>query len=168
VPQLAVQQASKGHVVYVIKDDGTAALRPVVVGDYSGEKGILVASGLQDGDRVVVDGALKVVPGQPVKIAEPGSARPRKRTRPARREGRRRGKEEIDGRPVFTHFFIDRPILSSVISLLIVLAGAVSLSCCRSSKYPEMAPPEVTIDAIYPGATAEVIASNVARRSKCR
>ena len=74
MPQLAVQQASKGHVVYVIKDDGTAALRPVVVGDYSGEKGILVASGLQDGDRVVVDGALKVVPGQPVKIAEPGSA----------------------------------------------------------------------------------------------
>ena len=74
VPQLAVQQASKGHVVYVVKDDGTAALRPVVVGDYFGEKGILIASGLQDGDRVVVDGALKVVPGQPVKIAKPGSA----------------------------------------------------------------------------------------------
>jgi membrane fusion protein (multidrug efflux system) len=74
VPQLAVQQASKGHVVYVVKEDGTAELRPVVVGDYSGEKGILIASGLQAGDRVVVDGALKVVPGQPVKIAEPGAA----------------------------------------------------------------------------------------------
>jgi membrane fusion protein (multidrug efflux system) len=78
VPQLAVQQASKGHVVYVIKQDGTAELRPVVVGDYSGEKGILIASGLQAGDRVVVDGALKVVPGQPVKIAEPGAAVPGK------------------------------------------------------------------------------------------
>jgi membrane fusion protein (multidrug efflux system) len=74
VPQLAVQQGSKGHVVYVIKEDGTAELRPVVVGDYSGEQGILIASGLQAGDRVVVDGALKVVPGQPVKIAEPGAA----------------------------------------------------------------------------------------------
>jgi membrane fusion protein (multidrug efflux system) len=74
VPQLAVQQASKGHVVYVIKQDGTAELRPVVVGDYSGEQGILIATGLQAGDRVVVDGALKVVPGQPVKIAEPGAA----------------------------------------------------------------------------------------------
>jgi membrane fusion protein (multidrug efflux system) len=74
VPQLAVQQASKGHVVYVVKEDGTAELRPVVVGDYSGENGILIASGLQAGDRVVVDGALKVVPGQPVKIAEPGAA----------------------------------------------------------------------------------------------
>ena len=78
VPQLAVQQASKGHVVYVIKEDGSAELRPVVVGDYSGEQGILIASGLQAGDRVVVDGALKVVPGQPVKIAEPGAAVPGK------------------------------------------------------------------------------------------
>ncbi|HET7765602.1 MAG TPA: efflux RND transporter periplasmic adaptor subunit [Burkholderiales bacterium] len=78
VPQLAVQQGSKGHVVYVVKEDGTAELRPVVVGDYSGEKGILIASGLQAGDRVVVDGALKVVPGQPVKIAEPGTTAPGK------------------------------------------------------------------------------------------
>ena len=75
VPQLAVQQGSKGHVVYVIKQDGTAELRPVLVGDYSGEQGILIANGLQAGDRVVVDGALKVVPGQPVKIAEPGAAK---------------------------------------------------------------------------------------------
>jgi membrane fusion protein, multidrug efflux system len=74
VPQLAVQQGSKGHVVYVIKQDGTAELRPVVVGDYSGEQGILIASGLQAGDRVVVDGGLKVAPGQPVKIVEPGAA----------------------------------------------------------------------------------------------
>ena len=63
---------------------------------------------------------------------------------------------------MFTHFFIDRPILSSVISTLIVLAGAVSLSVLSIEQYPEMAPPEVTVDAIYPGATAEVIASNVA------
>lgn len=74
VPQLAVQQGAKGHVVYVVKEDGTAEVRPVVVGDYSGEKGILIASGLQAGDRVVVDGALRVAPGQPVKIAEPGAA----------------------------------------------------------------------------------------------
>ena len=74
VPQLAVQQGSNGHLVYVIKEDGTAELRPVVVGDYSGDKGILIASGLQAGDRVVVDGALKVVPGQPVKIGEAGAA----------------------------------------------------------------------------------------------
>ncbi|MGH8688621.1 MAG: efflux RND transporter periplasmic adaptor subunit [Burkholderiales bacterium] len=73
VPQLAVQQGSNGHLVYVVKKDGTAELRPVVVGDYEGKKDIVIQSGLQAGDRVVVEGALKVVPGQPVKIVEPGA-----------------------------------------------------------------------------------------------
>jgi membrane fusion protein (multidrug efflux system) len=72
VPQLAVQQGSNGHVVYVVKPDGTAEVRPVVVGDYFGEKEIVILTGLYAGDRVVVDGVLKVVPGQPVKILAPG------------------------------------------------------------------------------------------------
>jgi len=63
---------------------------------------------------------------------------------------------------MFTHLFIDRPILSTVISLLIVLAGAVSMFASPIEQYPDMAPPQVTISAIYPGATAEVIANNVA------
>jgi membrane fusion protein (multidrug efflux system) len=71
IPQLAVQQGSNGHLVYVVKQDGTAEVRPVVVGDYQGDKDIVVMSGLQGGDRVVVDGALRVVPGQPVKVVEP-------------------------------------------------------------------------------------------------
>jgi len=70
VPQLSVQQGANGHVVYVVRQDGTAELRPVVVGDYYGEKDIFILAGLQAEDRVVVDGALKVVPGQPVKIVE--------------------------------------------------------------------------------------------------
>ena len=75
VPQLAVQQGSNGHLVYVVKQDGTAEVRPVIVGDYFGEKDIVV-SGLHAGDRVVVDGVLRVVPGQPVKIGEPGQPSP--------------------------------------------------------------------------------------------
>jgi membrane fusion protein (multidrug efflux system) len=75
VPQLAVQQGSNGHLVYVVKPDGTAEVRPVVVGDYYGEKEIVVLSGLHAGDRVVVDGVLRVAPGQPVKIVEPGAAK---------------------------------------------------------------------------------------------
>jgi membrane fusion protein (multidrug efflux system) len=73
VPQLAVQQGPNGHVVYVVREDGRAELRPVVVGDYHGAKDIFVLTGLQAGDRVVVDGAMRVVPGQPVKIVEPGA-----------------------------------------------------------------------------------------------
>ncbi len=63
---------------------------------------------------------------------------------------------------MFTHFFIDRPILSAVISILIVLAGAVAMSVSPIEQYPELAPPEVKIEARYPGATAEVIANTVA------
>jgi multidrug efflux pump len=63
---------------------------------------------------------------------------------------------------MFTHFFIDRPVLSSVISILIVLAGAVAMSVAPIEQYPEMAPPQVTVTARYPGATAEVIANTVA------
>ncbi len=74
VPQLAVQQGSNGHLVYVVKEDGTVEVRPVVVGDYYGEKNIVILTGLHAGDRVVVDNVLKVVPGQPVKIGAPGEA----------------------------------------------------------------------------------------------
>jgi hypothetical protein len=63
---------------------------------------------------------------------------------------------------LFTHFFIDRPILSSVISILFVLAGLVSMRGAPIEQYPEMAPPSVSIATSYPGATAEVIASQVA------
>ena len=63
---------------------------------------------------------------------------------------------------MFTHFFIDRPILSSVISILIVLGGAVAMLVAPISQYPELAPPQVTVEARYPGATAEVIANTVA------
>ncbi len=42
VPQLAVQQGSNGHLVYVVKEDGTAEVRPVIVGDYYGEKDIVI------------------------------------------------------------------------------------------------------------------------------
>jgi membrane fusion protein (multidrug efflux system) len=74
VPQLAVQQGSNGHLVYVVNKDGAAEIRPVVVGDYVGDNEIVVVSGLHAGDRVVVDGVLKVVPGKPVTIVEPGAA----------------------------------------------------------------------------------------------
>lgn len=70
IPQLAVQQGSNGHLVYVVKQDGTAEVRPVVVGDYQGEKNIVITNGLQAGDRVIVEGALKVAPGKPVTVVD--------------------------------------------------------------------------------------------------
>ena len=87
VPQLAVQQGSKGHLVYVVNQTGVAELRPVVVGDYYGDKNIVIADGLNAGERVVVDGALKVVPGQPVQIAQASSAPPAAASQPPPKSG---------------------------------------------------------------------------------
>src|SRR4051812_40268226 len=70
LPQLAVQQGSSGHLVYVVRSDGVAELRPVVVGDYFGDKEIVIVEGLKAGDRVVTDGMLKVVPGKPVQLGK--------------------------------------------------------------------------------------------------
>ena len=69
VPQLAVMQGAKGHFVYVIKSDNSAEMRPVVVGDYVNDKDILIESGLQGGERVVIEGVSKVQPGKPVSIS---------------------------------------------------------------------------------------------------
>jgi membrane fusion protein (multidrug efflux system) len=67
VPQRAVQQGAKGHFVWVVNKDGKAELRPVVVGDWYGESWF-VTQGLAAGDRVVVDGALRLAPEAPVKV----------------------------------------------------------------------------------------------------
>ncbi len=73
VPQLAVQQGSNGHYVYVIKTGDVAEVRPVVVGEYVGTDDILVLQGLIAADRVVVDGVLKVVPGKTVTVVAAGA-----------------------------------------------------------------------------------------------
>ncbi|WKB51479.1 efflux RND transporter permease subunit [Eleftheria terrae] len=59
-------------------------------------------------------------------------------------------------------FFIERPIFAAVLSIIIVLAGLVSLKVLPISQYPEIAPPTVTITANYPGASAETLAKTVA------
>ena len=63
---------------------------------------------------------------------------------------------------MFSRFFIDRPIFAFVISILLVLAGLAAMRTLPIAQYPEIAPPVVTVRAIYPGASAETIAQTVA------
>ena len=58
--------------------------------------------------------------------------------------------------------FIDRPVLASVISILIVLAGLAAARFMPVSQYPDILPPKVTVSASYPGASAEAVAETVA------
>ncbi len=60
-----------------------------------------------------------------------------------------------------SHFFIDRPIFAAVISIVIVLLGAVSFARLPIAQYPDIAPPTINITGQYPGASAEVVASTV-------
>ncbi|MGL4728785.1 MAG: efflux RND transporter permease subunit, partial [Bosea sp. (in: a-proteobacteria)] len=62
----------------------------------------------------------------------------------------------------FSHFFIDKPIFASVLSIIITIAGLITMRALPISEYPEIAPPTVSITATYPGASAEVIAATVA------
>ena len=59
-------------------------------------------------------------------------------------------------------FFIDRPVLAAVISIIITLGGFVAMKSTPVAQYPDIAPPTVQVTAVYPGATAEVIANTVA------
>src|SRR5450432_2347337 len=62
----------------------------------------------------------------------------------------------------FSHFFIDRPIFAAVISIITVLVGAIALTTLPIAQYPEVVPPTVVVQAVYPGANPKVIAETVA------
>ena len=62
---------------------------------------------------------------------------------------------------MFSKFFIERPIFATVIALLIVVAGLVTLNKLPVAQYPEITPPTVQVNAVYPGANAETVAQTV-------
>ncbi|KFE58896.1 efflux RND transporter permease subunit [Hyalangium minutum] len=62
---------------------------------------------------------------------------------------------------MFTDFFIKRPIFASVLSILITLAGAISIPSLAVEQYPDLSAPQVTVNATYLGASAEAVESSV-------
>jgi multidrug efflux pump len=61
----------------------------------------------------------------------------------------------------FSQFFITRPIFAGVLSVLLLIVGGLSLTSLPVSEYPEVAPPNIVVRAIYPGANPQVIAETV-------
>lgn len=72
VPADAPQLSAKGSFVYVVKQDESAELRPVTVGQRHGDL-VVIGQGVKEGERVVINGQLGVTPGGKVKIAAPGT-----------------------------------------------------------------------------------------------
>jgi len=76
VPQRAVLEGAQGKFVYVVNAESKAEPRPVAVGEWAGDAWV-IDSGLAAGDKVIVDGVLKIGPGAPVRIAAPaGEGKP--------------------------------------------------------------------------------------------
>src|SRR5437870_4457591 len=63
---------------------------------------------------------------------------------------------------MFARFFIDRPVLAWVISIIIVLLGAIAAGFLPIAEYPDITPPTVRVTSNYPGASAQVVADTVA------
>jgi membrane fusion protein, multidrug efflux system len=74
VPQRAVLEGPQGKFVYVVNEQSQAEARPVQAGEWSGNTWI-ITSGLKPGERVIIDGLMKLGPGAPVRVADP-SAKP--------------------------------------------------------------------------------------------
>jgi hydrophobe/amphiphile efflux-1 (HAE1) family protein len=62
----------------------------------------------------------------------------------------------------FSHFFISRPIFASVLSIVIFLVGFIAMQRLPVSEYPEVAPPQIVVRAIFPGANPKTISETVA------
>ena len=150
VPQLAVQQSPKGNFVVVANAENHAELRPVIVGTYVNDKEIVIEQGLKSGDRVIVDGLVRVVPNAPVKPT-PLTAPAAKPPLPPLYRQRQRNERTTRIRAHHVYPLLHCPANPpSVISLLIVLAGAVSLAVSPIEQYPDMAPPQIQVTARYP------------------
>src|SRR5438552_18243439 len=63
---------------------------------------------------------------------------------------------------MLARIFIDRPVLAWVISIVIVLIGAIASGLLPIAQYPEITPPTVEVSAVYPGANAKVVADTIA------
>src|SRR5271170_1404823 len=63
---------------------------------------------------------------------------------------------------MLARFFIDRPVLAWVISIVIVLIGGIAVGLLPIARYPQITPPTVRVSTTYPGASAQVVADTVA------
>ena len=62
---------------------------------------------------------------------------------------------------MLSNFFIDRPIFASVIAIIMILVGAISITQLPTSHFPSVLPPQVQVQASFPGASSEVVAESV-------
>jgi len=93
VPSSSLQTSQSGQHVYVIKADKTAELRPIVV-ERNFEADAVIAKGLTEGEMIVIDGQLRVVPGRPVEVKDPAGTSGPKAGKSGKSAGEGKGKKK--------------------------------------------------------------------------
>ena len=86
VPQRAVMEGPQGKMVYLLGKDNKAEPRPITVGEWVPGGEWVVTSGLAAGDKVIVEGLMKVFPGAPVQLGDPNAPPPGKAPSPEKKK----------------------------------------------------------------------------------
>ena len=151
VPALAITRVVGQAFVYAVQPSPTglvAKQRPVTLGDLTNNAYV-----------VTLPASLP---------ASASSRRISRRSTMARRSRLRRHHRHParpEGNPhVFSEFFIRRPVLSTVCSLLIVIGGAIAIPTLPIARYPELAAPQVIVSSLYIGANSDVVEAAVTTR----
>ena len=153
VPDAAIGSEQVRKFVLVVGGDNTAVQKYVTLGPLSDDNLRIIKDGLKADDRVIVNGLMRVRPGQKVTPQEQGAT-------PA--AGRPAGQGAV-GAPTCGFRISSSTGRSSprVVSIVIVILGAVAFLRLPIAQYPEIAPPVINVSGQYPGASAEVVASTV-------
>ena len=116
----------------------------------------LVTAGLKPGDQVIMNN----LQTRPSGRAGQSGAR---RSSAAAGDGLHRALSAapLEGSLAMSRFFIDRPVFAWVIAILIMLAGALSITSLPIAQYPSIAPPTISVIATYPGASAKTLEDTV-------
>ena len=147
MPDVALGSDQAGRYVLVVNGENVVEQRKVQTGPLEGELRV-IESGLKPDDRVVIAGLLRAIPGQKVD--------------PQVKKIEASARQPNEGPAMISKFFIERPVLSNVIAILMVLIGGVCLFRLAVAQYPDVVPPTVQVTTRYPGASAKTVIDTVA------
>ena len=136
------------------------ARRRSTVGEVKGND-YVVKSGVKAGDRLIVSGIQKIGDGAPVQAQSPDQAAAQPAARPSRRLRQSSGRYAFQSASCLSIPSSSARSWPAVCSLVIILAGAVAIPTMPVAQYPDLAPPQVSVTAIYNGANAQAVETAV-------
>ena len=143
LPDTAIATDQSRKIVFVVKDDDTVEAKPVILGPL--DDGLrVIREGLKPEDRVIVEGLQRARVGAKV---SPHAAKPRR----CRWQDMNLGQLSIN-----------RPILAMVLSIVLLIVGAIAYTTLPVAEYPQVVPPTVVVTTQYPGASAQTVSDTVA------